>query len=67
MRARAEERLHRPDPAALNPGHLALIEAIYRVLHVMATFWREEMLDPGREEELDELVVEGRDDRLTTI
>ena len=58
--AAAEERLDRPAGAALTPGHLALIEDIYRLVYVMATLRREEMLDAGRQEDLDGLVAEAR-------
>ena len=56
--AAAEERVRRPDPAPVSPGHLALIEAIYRGVYLLATLHREQMLDAGRENVLDELVEE---------
>ena len=58
--AAAEERLDRPAGAALSAGHLALIEATYRAVYVLATINREEMLDAARGKELDEIVAAAR-------
>ena len=58
--AAAEERLDRPAGAALSPGHLALIEATYRAVYVLATINREQMLDAERGNELDEIVAAAR-------
>ena len=60
MLAAVEERLANPAGAALTPGHLALIEAIYRAVYVLATINREEMLDTERGKELDEIVAAAR-------
>ena len=58
--AAAEERTARPAEASLSPGHLALIEATYRAVYVLATINREEMIDAERKTELDEIVAEAR-------
>ena len=42
------------------PGHLALIEATYRAVYVLATINREGMLDAEREKGLDEIVAAAR-------
>ena len=47
-------------PAPISPGHLALIEATCRAVHVLATINREEMLDAERGKELDEIIEEAR-------
>ena len=60
MLAAVEERLSRPAEAAITPGHLALIEATYRAVYVLATINREEMLDAERANELDEIVAAAR-------
>ena len=60
MLAAVEERLASPAEAALTPGHLALIEATYRAVYVLATINREEMLDAERANELDEIVAAAR-------
>ena len=56
----AEDRLGEPPPATLSFGHLALIEATWRMAYVLATLARERMLDAGRENELDEIVAAAR-------
>ena len=43
--AAAGERLAAPPPATVSPGHLALIEATFRTLYVLATLRRVELLD----------------------
>ena len=58
--AAAGERLGAPLPATVSPGHLALIEATFRAVYVLATLRREELLDAGREDELDEVVKAAR-------
>ena len=58
--AAAEERADRPEEASLSPGHLALIEATYRAVYVLATVNRDEMLDGERGNELDEIVAAAR-------
>ena len=50
-------RASAPDPVK---GHAALIEAIYRSVYVMATLKPEELLDAGRDRELDDLVAAAR-------
>ena len=58
--AAAEERLARSAEASLSLGHLALIEATYRAVYVLATINRDEMLDAERGNELDEIVTAAR-------
>ncbi len=65
--AAAEERLDRPTGAAITPGHLALIEATYRAVYVLATINRDEMLDAERGKELDEIVEEARTTMAETM
>lgn len=60
MLAAVEERLANPAEVALTPGHLALIEATYRAVYVLATINREDMLDAERGKELDEIVEDAR-------
>ncbi len=67
MLAAVEERLASPAEAALTPGHLALIEAIYRAVYVLATINREEMLDAERGNELDEIVAAARNTMRETM
>ena len=56
----AGERRAAPPPATVSPGHLALIEATFRTVYVLATLRREELLGTDREEELDEIVASAR-------
>ena len=58
--ALAEDRLGEPPPATLSKGHAALVEATYRLVYVMATLRREDLLGAGRETELDDLIAEAR-------
>ena len=58
--AAAEDRLDEPPPVTLSKGHAALVEATYRLVYVMATLRREDLLDAGRETELEDLVAEAR-------
>ncbi len=67
MLAAVEERLASPAEAALTPGHLALIEATYRAVYVLATINRDEMLDAERGNELDEIVVAAREAMAETM
>ena len=60
MLAAAEERIHHPDPASISPGHLALIEATYRGVYLLATLSRKALLRASREKDLDEIVEEAR-------
>ena len=59
--ALAEDRLGEAPPATVSPGHLALIETMWRMVYVLATLNREQLLDGGRGEDLDELVDEARE------
>ena len=54
-------RIAEAAPAVLSPGHLAPIESTWRMAYVLATLNREQLLDAGRENELDELVTEARE------
>ena len=54
--ALAEDRLGESPPATLTTGHLALIEATYRASFVRSMLDREQLLDAGREKEVDKLV-----------
>ena len=65
--AAAEDRLGEPPPATLSKGHAALIEEIYRLVYVMATLDREEMLDAGRGGELDDLIAAARRSMAETM
>ncbi len=58
--ALAEDHLGETPPPAATPGHLALIEAIYRIVYMMATLDWDELLDTRREKELDDLVDAAR-------
>ena len=58
--ALAEDRLGESLSATLSPGHLALIEAIYRSVYIMATLERERLLDSGRGHDVEELVAAAR-------
>ena len=51
-RALAEDRLFEHPPASLSPGHIALIEATYRAVHLLATLATRKM----RYQEIDDLV-----------
>ena len=53
--AAAGERLAAPPPATVSPGHLALIEATFRTVYVLATLRREELLNAGRKDQIDEI------------
>ena len=59
--AAAEGRIAEATPAVPSPGHLALIESTWRMAYVLATLNREQLLDAGRKEELDDLVTEARE------
>ena len=56
----AEDRLGEALPATLSPGHLALIEATWRMAYILALIARERMLDAGREKEFDDLAATAR-------
>ena len=65
--ALAEDRLRESPPATLTSGHLALIEAIYRSLYVMATHKREEMLESGLSSDLEALIDAARKTMVQTM
>ncbi len=65
--AAAEDRLGESPPATLLPGHIALIEATYRAVYVLATLNRERLLDAGRENEVDDLVSAAHDAMAETM
>ena len=67
MLAAAEERLDGPPQPVVTPGHLALIEATYRAVYVLATLGRENMIHDGRDYDLDDLVREARKTMLETM
>ena len=56
----AEDRLGESSAATLSPGHLTLIEDIYRFVYVMATLERERLLDSGRGDEVEALIDAAR-------
>ena len=56
----AEDRLGESLAATLSPGHLTLIEDIYRFVYVMATLERERLLDSGRGDEVEALIDAAR-------
>ena len=58
--AAAEERLDRPAGAALTPGHVALIEDIYRGVYLLTTLRGQELLREKRKQELDDILDDGR-------
>ena len=58
--ALAEDRLGESPPATVTPGHLALIETMWRMVYVLATLNRDRMLEDGRDEELDDIVAAAR-------
>lgn len=58
--ALAEDRLGESPPATLSPGHLALIEVMYRYVYMMATLNRQSLLDSGRDDEVAALVAAAR-------
>ena len=61
----AEGRIAEAAPAVLTPGHLALIGSTWRMAWVLATFKRDQLLDGGRKNELDELATEAREVKET--
>ena len=58
--ARAEDRLGEAPPATVSPGHLALLETRWRMVYVLATLNRDDLLADGRGKELDDLVAAAR-------
>ncbi len=47
-------------PGHVDAGHLALIEATYRAVYILATITRDELFDARREKELDAVVRAAR-------
>lgn len=60
MLAAAEEHPAQPAEAALTPGHLALIEDIYRGVYLLTTLRGEELRRAKRDKVLDSIVNDGR-------
>ena len=60
MLAAAEERVQRPDAAPMSPGHIALIEDIYRGVYLLTTLRQEELLGEKRKKQLDSILNDGR-------
>ena len=65
--ALAEDRLGESPPATLTSGHLALIEATYRTAYVTATLDRQQLLDAGRKDDVEELIDASRKAMATTM
>ena len=65
--ALAEDRLGESPPASLSPGHLALIEAIYRSVYLVATLKREELLDAGHKDDVEALIDAARNTMAETM
>ena len=58
--ALAEDRLGEAPPATVSPGHLVLIETMWRMVYVLATLNRDELLAGGRGKDLDDIVAAAR-------
>ena len=67
MRQNIIATLEEPTEATLSKGHAALIEAVYRSVYIMATLKRDEVLDAGRGEELNDIVAAARRTMLETM
>ena len=65
--ALAENRSGESPPATVTPGHLALVQTMPRMVHVLATLNRDRSLDAGRKDDLDELVAEAREAMQETM
>ena len=65
--AAAGDRLVVRPPATISTGHLALIEATWRAVYVLATLNREELLGAGRKKDLDEIVAAAHDVMAETM
>ncbi len=65
--AAAQERLDEPPAATLSSGHAALIEAVYRMVYMMATLDRGRLLDEGRRKELENLIAAARKTMAETM
>ena len=55
--ALAEDRLGEAPPATVSPGRLALIETMWRMVHVLGALNRDDLLADGRSKELDDIVA----------
>ena len=53
--------------AGLSAGHAALIEAIYRAVYLLATIRREQLIEAGREDDIDGIVSEARNAMVQTM
>ena len=58
--AAAEELLGERPKTTLSHGHAALIEAVYRMVYMMATLDRGRLLDAGRGKDLEDLIAAAR-------
>ncbi|MXY63995.1 MAG: hypothetical protein F4206_14840 [Gammaproteobacteria bacterium] len=56
-----------PPETNLSTGHAALIEAIYRAVYLLATISREKLIEAGREEDIEGIVVEARNAMVHTM
>ena len=65
--AAAEERLYRPVEGAIPSGYLALIEATYRAVYLLATRERERILETANPTELDSLLDGAREAMTQTM
>ncbi|MCY4383780.1 MAG: hypothetical protein OXE44_11590 [Nitrospinae bacterium] len=65
--AAAGELLGELPPATLSSGHAALIEAVYRMVYMMATLDRGRLLDAGRGKELEDLIAAARKTMAETM
>ena len=65
--AAAGEQLAEPPKATLSHGHAALIEAVYRMVYMMATLDRGRLLDAGRGKELEDLIAAARRTMVETM
>lgn len=51
----------------LSVGHAALIEAIYRAVYLLATINREQLIEAGRQEDIDGIIAEARNAMAQTM
>ena len=56
----AGELLDEPPAVTFSSGHAALIEAVYRMVYMMATLDRGRLLDAGHGKELEDLIAAAR-------
>lgn len=59
--AAAQERLGDSPQVTLSSGHAGLIEAVYRMVYMMATLDRGRLLDEGRGKELEDLIAAAKE------